>query len=177
MAWLILVLLDLVWIAVLLGSIDDRRSQARFGLGHVRLDEMSFTLGGRLTLHVGNERGLAGLRGVTAWLQCVDAVMEMRGEGQAAERERICYVVWEELQSVEAKDLPARGEVSFQFTLPVAGDFAGPVGDHLERYWHVEVLRGGAAPLRFRVLVYPPSGGEEPGAAPGSGGRTSGTMT
>jgi len=176
-ASLVVVALDLTWIAALYLFIDGWRSQARFGLGYVRLDEPSFTLGGRLTLHVGGERGLAGLRGVGAWIRCIDAVIEMRDTGGGAERERICYVVWEDARHVAAQDLPARGEVSFQFILPAAGDFAGPVGEHVERYWQAEIVRGGASSFRFRVLVYSPDQAQNGKRSPEVAARTSGTMT
>ena len=93
----------------------------------------------------------------------MDAVHEERevatqSGGTALERQRVCYAVWEDERRIAGKDLPAAGDARFEFQLPVAGTFADPVGDHEERYWEMEVTRGGGAgPLRFRVLVYPPA--------------------
>ena len=156
--WLVLVALDLIWIVVLLFYIAERRSQSRFGLGHVRLDALSYNLGQPLVLHVGSERGLGGLQAIEVLVRCVDAVYEMRDTGRGEERERICYAVWQSEQRQDAKDIPATGEARFQLDLPAAGTFADPVGNHIERYWEVEVTRyGGASDLRFRVLVYAPT--------------------
>lgn len=161
LARIIVLGLDLAGIAVLALLIDERRAQGRFGLGYVRLDELSFTLGAPLVLHVGSGRGLRGLRRLSVDLRCVDAVFEERetasqGGGHALERQRVCYAVWADERSIEGTDLPARGEARFEFLLPLETDFAEPVGEHDGRYWQVEATRhGGAAALRFRVLVYP----------------------
>lgn len=162
LARIIVLALDLAGIAVLALLVDERRAQSRFGLGYVRLDELSFTLGGPLVLHVGSGRGLGGLSRVSVELRCVDAVFEEREvasqQGHALERQRVCYVVWADERSTEGTDLPARGEARFEFLLPLEADFAGPVGEHDGRYWEVVATRyGGASALRFRVLVYPPA--------------------
>ena len=90
--------LDLVWALLLWFYIDEARAQGRHGLGYVRLDAPSFTMGGSLGLHVGASRGLVGLRGIEVWLRCIDAFMEEReieGEDQRGiETVRVCYVVW-----------------------------------------------------------------------------------
>ena len=159
-AWAVLLALDLLWLVILWAVTDEVRAQERHGLGYVRLDAASQRLGGGFRLHVGSGRRLAGLRGLEARLQCVDAFMEEREvagqEGPTKEMMQICYVVWEDSRAIDAAQLPAEGEASFEFTLPLAGDFAGPWGTWVERYWNLEVVRrGGASPLRFRLLVYP----------------------
>ncbi len=158
MVWGVLLGLDVLWLLVLASLILERRSQARDGLGHVRLDDAALRLGGELGLHIGSSRGLSGLRGIEVSLRCVDAFMEEREvagqEGPTKEMMQVCYVVWEDRREVRGPDLPARGEASVRFDLPSQSDFAGPWGTWVERCWEIEVVRlGGAATLRFRVLV------------------------
>ena len=158
--WLVVLALDLIWILFLLVFVSEARSQRRLGLGYVRTDAPSFRLGDRLRLHVGANRGFAGLSRVEVSLRCVDAVMEDRettaqGGQTIMEPTQICYSVWEDSQAIDAAQLAGRTEASFEFTLPAAGDLAES-GGCLERYWEVEVeRRGGASALRHRVLVYP----------------------
>jgi hypothetical protein len=156
LGWVVLGAADVVWALALWVYAEESRSQRRLGLGYARLDDSSFTLGGPVTVHVGGERGLAGLRGIGVSIHCIDAVHEMRGTGQGEERQRICYSVWADGTTLGANALAGRKEVTLSLALPEEGTFAGPVGDHIERYWEVEVSRHGASPLRFRILVYPP---------------------
>jgi hypothetical protein len=157
-ARIVVAALDLLWILLLLAFLHELRIQARQGLGHVRPDAPSFTLGEALVLFVGAAGGLGGLRSIEVWLRCVDAFMEERktSEQGGTEPTRVCYVVWEDRREEGAVRLRGVREARFEFALPASGDLVGPWGSWLERYWEVEVVRhGGGASLRFRVLVYP----------------------
>lgn len=167
-ARILIVACDLAALGLFAMLVSMSRSQSRDGRVYARPDELSFTLGDPLSLHVGGTRGWSGANRVSVSLRCIDAVMEEREttiqDSRGTEPTRICYTVWADERGIDRKDLPAQGEAQFQFTLPPVGEIADPVGDHRERYWEVEVTRHGTGSvLRFRVLVYPPSSGRRAG--------------
>lgn len=157
-AWLIMLALESACLFALWSFIGEVRAQRRDGLVWVRTDAESATLGGDLGISIGPGRSLAGLEEIEVRLRCVEAFMrngETTGADGEPEEVRVCYQLWGDTRRIEGAELTGDREARVQFTLPLAGDLAGPSGRFQERYWEVELVRhGGAANLHFRVLVY-----------------------
>lgn len=155
------VVLDLGWLLLLWGAILERRepAPARSRRGYARLADGSFNLGGTLTFHVGTDRGLADLEAITVSLSCVRMIREY--SESSGEREKTCYVVWQDGRRVAKDELPQSGEIEIKFELPLDPkyDYAtlrgldeGPG----EQYWTVSIALAGRGLKQipgFRVLV------------------------